>query len=844
MAPSIVNSSAGTWSTVSSVTPTAPAGARAGDVLVVVLFLEAATPTMGGAAPTRSIAWSSEAWWHHVWVVPFDRLAAVTWGGAAVSADWQVTAVRGALATGVMTSAEWDFGTSAEAPSLTTTVDGCLLHFSATSDAPRTATPPTGYTELSEDEAVYVAAAATIQARAGATGPVAATYGSATGWTAVLVALAPELATTIARTIAPASGRAVGVAAGMPAKVAAAAGRAPAAAGAAPIAAAGANGRAPAAASTVPRASTAASSASPGASAILSRGGALALGTPIASERSTGAPWRLRVLERPPLRTHITGMTPRGKLFRWGRDERDGANVPNGLQYGDTMPGGFDRCSVTLPRLPGVDYSDLDRGSTLTVRGAGGEVLGEYRLERAPQASGEAMSISPDAAGWMVHLTDTRSVGPFIFIDRDLGRWTGPSAQRRLTLDAAGVPHQNDPTAAWSETAAALQLAIQGAWTSSRPIVEAWYDAGPGAKIARILGTFAGWGDATFALYAYVCADEATSALEGSGDVYTAASGSFNFQPTARHRYGMLQWMYPTAPAGSDGSQYSVKITGLAVIGDHGLALYGAGTEAGFLASDMIAWLLPRVAPKLRFSTGPNGTIRPSALPLPQAAFHDSGTGAAIIDELTKPERLDWAVWEGDDGPTYYLNAPGARGRRWRARVGPSGLQETGQALDRVWNGVTIVYQDVDGSTRSVGPPGSGAHVETVEMLDLDPSNPANELGIRRWETFTMGGRSTPALARWVGREFLAQARQLDQSGQAYADGWIEDERGVLWPAAMARSGDTIEFVDARDPSARRVVKTGKDDRTKRCTFDLDAPVESLDALMAWLNLAAAPYGV
>src|SRR4051812_4801515 len=105
----------------------------------------------------------------------------------------------------------------------------------------------------------------------------------------------------------------------------------------------------------------------------------------------------MHVRELPPLRQYIELATPSGRRYRWADDEPNPANVPSGLRHSSTMPGGHESCDVTLPRKPGVDYSDLERLSTLRVVGAGGDVAGEFRLERAPRVSGDQMAISPSA---------------------------------------------------------------------------------------------------------------------------------------------------------------------------------------------------------------------------------------------------------------------------------------------------------------------------------------------------------------------------------------------------------------------------------------------------------------
>lgn len=549
------------------------------------------------------------------------------------------------------------------------------------------------------------------------------------------------------------------------------------------------------------------------------------------------------VRERMPLGVHVTGVAPNGHTFRWGRDEPDPANRPSGMRWSDTMPGGFDRFGCTLPRKPGVDYSDLERLSTLTVRDVSGGTVWEGRLERAPRTSGEQMSVSPDAVGWQAHLEDDRSAS-VIFIDRDLGRWQGPGAQRRLITIDNNTPHQQDPSQSWDTglDAAALVMSVNGRWVSPyRPRAEAWYDAGAGNRIGSIAASWSGWNDAQWVLRGAVSVDATASATENLADVYTAATGSFDFRPVARHRFGVLVWEYATTNSGGDGAQFDVKLMGLRVVGAHGLLLQGTGADAGIIASDAVAYTIGRWAPLLRFSVGTGGTITPTSFVIPQAAFRDPTTAAAILAEVIKYELPDWAVW---DNRTFWMHPRGARGRRWCARVAPSGLEEAGPQIDRVWNGILVQFQDVDGSTRTVGPPGSGVDVEDQLLLDRDPTNPANALNMRRWDVLNMGMVSTPQAAIQVGARFLQEARQLSTAGQARIVGYVLDENGVEWPYHQVRAGDTIRFVDSNDPSPRRITQADKDDASRSCTVSLDSPPQGLDALLARLGVSLAPYGL
>ena len=192
---------------------------------------------------------------------------------------------------------------------------------------------------------------------------------------------------------------------------------------------------------------------------------------------------------------------------------------------------------------------------------------------------------------------------------------------------------------------------------------------------------------------------------------------------------------------------------------------------------------------------------------------------------------------------TFWWHDRGARGRQWRARTGPSQLEETGPQVERIWESVIVQYQDVDGSTTTVGPVGSGADTETDDLKDDDPDNPANKLGITRRDLLVMG-IGTAASATEVGRRFLEESRLLDSSGRARLVGHVQDSHGVMHPYSHVRAGDTISFVDSSDTSYRRIVRTDKTRDDRSCSIDLDAPPEGLAALLERLGVVLVPLGV
>jgi hypothetical protein len=561
----------------------------------------------------------------------------------------------------------------------------------------------------------------------------------------------------------------------------------------------------------------------------------------------------MRIHERPPLRHSIAVVTPTLRRYRWGEDEPRPENVFNGLRWGSTMPGGYDSMDCVLPRKPGVTYNDLERLTTIQVINASGSVVGEYRLERTPQTSGDQMSIAPGAVGWQAHLDDNKGVS-IIFLDRELGEWNGSARARILYLAANGYNALDAsvvPDAVSGVPALDVGFDDPGGWSATyKPIVEPVYDAGPGNLIGRVKAnwgiygaTAAGDGNWTFLFLA-----NSSINLDGAGnsipDIFTGAqgaSGSADLVATVARRYAGIQWFYGIAGGtASSNYRYGMNATYLRVIGDHNLPIYGTtpATE-GLLASDMIAYALAKWCPLLR--TIP-GSIVATNFIIPQAKFKDHTTVSEIVKQNTRFGLEDWAVW---NNKTFYLNPRNAdpMAKKWRARIGPAKLEQTGQQMDRLWESILVQYTDVDGTSRVVGPPGSGVDVEDSRLKDSDPANPANVLGIPRRDKLVMG-TSTTSGAIEVGRRFLEEQKLVDRSGRASLVGHVEDDRGVMHAFSDVRAGDAVSFIDAADTSYRRIVRVSHDNASKTASVDLDAPPEGLQAVLERLGVVLAPLGL
>jgi hypothetical protein len=444
----------------------------------------------------------------------------------------------------------------------------------------------------------------------------------------------------------------------------------------------------------------------------------------------------LRVREKPSLNQSVMVTTPNGNVYRWGEDETDPEKSFRDLSYGDGVPGGFDEAGCVLPRKTNIDYPDLGRLSTVQVLGAGGDVAGEYRLERAPVASGNEFSISPSARGWQAHLEDAPAAQ--IFVDIDLSHWGPVSASYHRTV--GGVWTFRDGQVRADSIGPAVFTGTDGEGDSLvRLLSSASYDAGQ----ARIGDIHYGWSrtaglDETDTDYEwYVGAaedDDFGTGFEGTANLRAAGPGDGTFNPAGTDlRYGLLEFFHDLASSGWT-IPYGIYWSALAV---YGTALTKRGSESftttkGLYASDCIQYIVENYAPKLTI-----GTIDATTFVIPHLEFRSSTLPSEMIKQANRFHLHDWGVWENK---TFDYRARGS-GRNWLTRTGECRLEQTGPQTDRLFNGVIMLYQDVDGTAKTVGPTGSGTDTETADLLDTDTELPMNQFSpvINRWALMDMG---------------------------------------------------------------------------------------------------------
>lgn len=560
---------------------------------------------------------------------------------------------------------------------------------------------------------------------------------------------------------------------------------------------------------------------------------------------------RMRVRENVPMPLHILVTTPSGKTYRWSEDAV-GPNVIEDLADSGSVPGGNKELTATLARKPGIDYGDMKRGSRIQLFGLGRIKLGEYRLERAPQVSGDRLLISPAAAGYESHLLDDPSAQE-IFIDAEIGVWGETSARRRaevtgnkytnsqVSILPAGTP---DP----ANLSSFLRVpAISHSWSSinnnggaNPDVAESWYDS-LGVAIGKVMLDFAlitgitpgdtAWNNQIFTSIDGVVLQEMLADLD-------ATAGSAKSYAVADGRYALMLRDYLGTSTNTSG-KWETQWKNVRVFGRHGLPVYGSWPAVGVLASDVVAYALARWAPQIDFSTGANGTIKPTQFAIPHLTFKEPTTTAEMVQQAVRFELPEWGVWPGPTGPTFYLNQRGERegAKRWRVRSHEAEFEDTGQQLDKVFNGVIVQGQATDGSTIYVGPTGSGMRYVSDRLVDRDPQNPVNEMGpgAKRYARIQMKGIATMDGMLEAGEVFLEQCKLLDGSGKLTLTGLVEDLNGRRWPYYCVEAGDELEMIGSSIPGLRYIVNAARNRSGRSVSVDIDAPPDAFEAILEQL---------
>src|SRR5258708_34463331 len=125
-----------------------------------------------------------------------------------------------------------------------------------------------------------------------------------------------------------------------------------------------------------------------------------------------------------PGRAVLALIRPDGTEKRLGGDEPDAEQIPKGLGWGTTIPGGYADIAWDLARDPSVDYGDAKLFDEVEVRGIGTEKLYEG-YDIAFPGSDDQSTTTINAMGFQGKLKDN-PVFNAIILDAESSRMTGP----------------------------------------------------------------------------------------------------------------------------------------------------------------------------------------------------------------------------------------------------------------------------------------------------------------------------------------------------------------------------------------------------------------------------------
>ena len=534
-----------------------------------------------------------------------------------------------------------------------------------------------------------------------------------------------------------------------------------------------------------------------------------------------------------------------GTELRFGADEADADNVVTEVSFGTEVPGwGFAEGSVKVNRPTALGSLDANLFAAAHVYDETGQTVYRGRVAAINRSGSE---IELDLEGPLAHLDDDPTAR-VIYRDTDLGNWQGMSRARKLAAYAASrTPGDGDATYDTSDGYPSMELATEGSWAAAaQPDVEAWYDAGSGGKVAKIAGTWTRLATATNTNWYWslaVADDDDGTGYTSTGDLQSepTASAQASFTPGTPRRFALLDFIYKGGAAtGLDSIRFAVSWTNLAVYGNHGLTIRGSEPTAGFYASDVVTHALG-YAPLIDVALG---GIEQSSFVIPHLVFRDFGTTARQIIEAVSLygasgfQPPDWGYYE--DG--FFWKTPGTYGRTWRLRRDQGSVAiDEGPSTESRCNGFIVSYTDAAGTSRTVGPPGSGADYETDQLADNDPANPVNINGIpRRYGSRDVGITSQDG-AVLLGQLLLRDANTRRYSGSAEVKGRAMDEAGNLSPAYLIRAGDYAVFEDDEDTTPKKIVSTNYANGTTALT--LDNKSASIETALARLDVAIKPAG-
>lgn len=537
-----------------------------------------------------------------------------------------------------------------------------------------------------------------------------------------------------------------------------------------------------------------------------------------------------------------------GRTTRWGGGELNSKDVPTGLSFSTSIPGGFKDMSCALMRRLEIDYPDEALFDSVKVYGPGAETVWEGRMVQFPRQQADQFSVQPGAVGWAAHLRDDPSFRE-IFVDVDLGKWGGSSVQRQLDLIALGFnPNGTQVVPDVTTGVPSLQAVLQAPWAApgaggTAKIADGIYDSG-GIPIGSVyyawtnanLGAGAPW---TWQVF-LDADDRFASGFDNTANLAAAGPGTGTLTATTATRtFALASLFYNGASGGADLTGYTLFWTKLAVYGTHGLTKQGtaSATEAqGFFASDVVANVVSRSAPLLTYTTGAAGSIASTTFVIPHLSFTDPTTAEDAISLVNGYHLYEWGVY---DNRQFFWRPPDPGRCTWEARLS-DGAQVSleGDDANNIFNGVFVTYSDPSGRRSTVGPPGSVADATDATLVDTSVTNPVNAHGIpRRWGRLEISNTTTQAGAIQLGAVWLAEHNLPARRGQLTLTGLVQHPTQGKRPVWAVRAGDYIRIADRPNDPVRRIIETSYSHDSRQLTATLDNTVFKIEAIMERMGI-------
>lgn len=520
-------------------------------------------------------------------------------------------------------------------------------------------------------------------------------------------------------------------------------------------------------------------------------------------------------------------------IRRWAEDEARTENVMNGLSLSGVIPGGKKELKVNLPRDPRRYWPDIEGFLNIECQLPGRNRIWDGRIAKAPRSDGDRMVINDQAVGWAAALEDRLALR-IGFIKSSLDGFGEPSAARTSALEKENFQPQATSTigpAGTFATPAITQNLTRIVTNTTGPYAYAEMQYRSGVDLGALLFDAASIiGIAENVLWdtvAGLATDDLITAGDGKDFDGVGATQQTLAATAIGRRIALFQLVYRGTFAGDGNWTWAwSNIRLLSWLAAQNLTLQGTWPNVGYSAAQMLRVAIPAYSEL----TATADSVEDDGFIIEDAWFDDPGTLARGVDELVKYGLYDWFV---KDKKLFELREPGTYGRRWQAYQGPSGFEEAGIDTDRCWDRIVVGYQDVDGSARYVGYPGSGCENEYAALQITDPDHPAVKAENPREDLLVLESVSTAARALEAGERWLQEANELSRSGKATLSNYVQDSAGVFWPVAVVAEGDLIRFPDSRDTSYRKIVEFDYDGDQRSNTVNLDAPSESVKALLA-----------